>query len=95
MGELDGLWDVRRLGGLLPPLLGVTKKIDGDGGETRVAGLPGVSFHVAGRELRYRRPFAGFVDRLEPAGPDRWRGEATFRGRVFGRFELVRTEPAK
>jgi hypothetical protein len=92
MGELDGTWEVRRTGGLLPPLLGVRKRIAGETGETRVGSLPGVRFRVVGRELRYRAPFAGFVDLLEPAGADRFAGRATFRGREFGRFELVRSQ---
>ena len=90
MAELDGTWKVRRTGGLLPPLLGVRKHIRGDAGETRVGRLLSVPFQVVGTELRYLGPFTGFVDRLAPAEPGRWLGEATFRGRVFGRFELRR-----
>jgi hypothetical protein len=90
MTELEGDWDVRRTGGLLPPLVGVSKRIHGGRGETRVGGLLGVPFQVVGRELRYRAPFAAFVDRLEPATPDVFRGSATFRGREFGRFDLIR-----
>jgi hypothetical protein len=86
MARLDGIWDVRRTGGLLPPLLGVTKRIHGDRGETRVGPLPGVPFRVDGLALRYA---GGFVDLLEPDG-DRYRGRATFRGRELGRFELTR-----
>jgi hypothetical protein len=89
VGELDGVWNVKRVGGLLPPMVGVQKWISGSSGETRVGPLPGVPFDVAGRDLRYRPPFQGFVDELEPAGPG-YRGRATFRGRVFGRFELTR-----
>jgi hypothetical protein len=91
MSELDGEWEVRRTGGLLPPLLGVRKLIRGERGETRVGRLIGVPFRVVGSELRYRAPFGGFVDRLEPAGPGRFRGSATFRGREFGRFDLIKT----
>ena len=32
MGELDGEWEVRRVGGLLPPLYGFRKRIDGGSG---------------------------------------------------------------
>jgi hypothetical protein len=92
MDELDGIWEVRRTGGLLPPLLGVRKRIAGGAGETRLGTLPGVPFRVVGRELRYRAPFVGFVDVLEPDGPDRFEGRATFRGREFGRFELLRSQ---
>jgi hypothetical protein len=87
VGELDGVWNVRRLGGLLPPMLGVRKVIHGDRGETRVGPLPGVPFDVVGLSLRYRAPFRGFVDEVEPDG-DRYLGRATFRGHAFGRFAL-------
>jgi hypothetical protein len=90
VGELDGVWNVKRVGGLLPPMVGVQKRITGSSGETRVGPLFGVPFDVVGRDLHYRAPFRGFVDRLEPDG-SRFRGKATFRGRVFGRFALERT----
>jgi hypothetical protein len=89
VGELDGAWNVRRLGGLLPPMVGVHKVIQGENGETRVGRLVGVPFDVVGLSLRYRAPFRGFVDELEPDG-DRYLGRATFRGRAFGRFALER-----
>lgn len=87
--ELDGVWQVERTGGLLPPLPGVTKRIHGDRGETRIGRVAGVPFAVVGYELRYLRPFGGFVDRLEPSA-DGFSGTATFHGRSFGRFELRR-----
>jgi hypothetical protein len=87
--ELDGIWEVRRTGGLLPPMVAVTKRIDGDRGETRIGRVAGVPFRVVGHELRYVGPFRGFVDRLVPDA-DGFRGTATFRGRTFGRFELRR-----
>jgi hypothetical protein len=40
--ELDGDWQVKRTGGLLPPMLGVWKHIRGDRGETRLGPLPGI-----------------------------------------------------
>jgi ferritin-like metal-binding protein YciE len=92
MPELDGIWDVRRTGGLLPPLLGVRKRIDGGRGATTIGPSPGAAFDVVGTELRYRAPFTGFVDRLEPAGEGRFAGTATFRGRTYGRFDLIRLE---
>jgi ferritin-like metal-binding protein YciE len=90
MAELDGDWNVRRLGGLLPPLAGVAKHIDGTRGETAVGPLPGAPFDVVGLSLRYRAPFAGFVDELEPHG-DGYLGRATFRGQEFGRFAMERS----
>jgi hypothetical protein len=89
VGELDGTWNVRRLSGLLPPMVGVQKRIHGSSGETRLGPLVGVPFDVVGRDLHYRAPFRSFVDQLEPAGSG-FSGRATFRGRVFGRFALER-----
>ena len=89
MSELDGLWNVERTGGFLPPLFGVRKHIADNRGETRVGALPGAPFDVIGNELRYRRPFASFVDVVEPDALG-FRGRATFRGRTFGRFVLRR-----
>ena len=89
MAELDGEWNVRRLGGLLPPLVEVRKRIHGASGETTIGPLPGAPFDIVGLSLRYRRPFQGFVDELEPDG-DGYLGRATFRGREFGRFALER-----
>jgi hypothetical protein len=86
---LDGTWNVRRTGGLLPPLIGVRKRIEGTHGETRLGPFPGVSFVVDGYSLRYRKPLHCFVDLLEPDG-EHIRGRATFRGRQFGRFEMRR-----
>jgi hypothetical protein len=89
MSELDGVWNVRRLGGLLPPLVGVRKHIQGGSGETAVGPLPGVPFDVIELRLHYRAPFRGFVDELTHDG-DRYLGRATFHGRTFGRFALER-----
>jgi ferritin-like metal-binding protein YciE len=91
VAELDGTWDVRRTGGLLPPLVGVRKQIDGTRGRTLLATRAvGVPFDVVGLELRYRAPLAGFVDVLTPKDGG-FSGRATFRSREFGRFELTPT----
>jgi ferritin-like metal-binding protein YciE len=90
VAELDGVWNVERTGGLLPPLLGVRKNIHGARGRTSV-GRASVAFDVVGDELRYRRPLQGFVDVLERS-PDGWSGRALFQGREYGRFRLT---PAK
>ena len=89
MSELDGVWKVERLSGLLPPLVGVEKRISGSSGETRVGPFFGVPFDVQGLTLRYRKPLQDFVDELEPDGTG-YLGRATFRGREFGRFALKR-----
>jgi hypothetical protein len=86
---LDGLWEVRRISGALPPLRGVRKRIDGERGETIVIGGPGIPFEVRGNELRYRAPLAFLVDVLEPAGAG-FRGRATAFGHTYAEFELRR-----
>jgi hypothetical protein len=87
MSDLDGVWDVRRLSGALPPLYGVSKRIDGERGVTVVFGGPGIPFDVRGNDLYYRAPLAFLVDFLEPDG-DGFRGRATAFGRTYGTFEL-------
>ena len=84
--ELDGVWDVERTAGMLPPLLGVRKTIGGATGRTTLGPVT-ARFDVVGSELRYRAPFESFVDVLEPA-QDGWNGRALFRGREYGRFRL-------
>ncbi len=91
MAELDGVWDVKRVGGALPPLMGVQKEISGTSGATKVGPIACLPFDVIGLSLRYRPPFGGFVDQLEPAG-EGYRGRATFRGREFGKFEMRRVQ---
>jgi ferritin-like metal-binding protein YciE len=93
VAELDGVWEVRRGGGALPPLAGVRKRIRGRRGETIVGPLR-LPFRVDGLTLRYERPFAALVDELEPAG-DEFRGRATLAGRTYGTFTLRRTEMAE
>ena len=93
MDELDGVWNVVRTVGALPPLLAVRKEIDGVRGVTRVGPLPGVPFKVEGLRLLYHSPFSAFVDELEPVR-DGFRGRATFRGREFGRFVMQRIDTA-
>ena len=89
MAELDGEWTVRRVGGLLPPLAGVRKRISGARGVTTLGPLR-APFDVVGRELRYRGPLTrGIVDALEPEGEE-WRGVTRYRGRRLGRFGMRR-----
>ena len=90
MGELDGEWEVRRLSGLLPPLYGVRKRIDGASGLT-VLGPVKAPFDVVGRELRYRGLLSrGLVDSVEPGDEGWWNGVARYRGRRVGRFAMRR-----
>jgi hypothetical protein len=87
LAELDGNWAVKRVGGLLPPMVGVRKEIAGAAGVT-TAGPLRFPFRVEGRSLRYRFP-PGLVDELEPDG-DAYRGRAFLAGRELGRFRLER-----
>ena len=90
MGELDGEWEVRRVGGLLPPLYGVHKRIDGASGETMLGPLHS-PFEVVGRELRYRGLLTrGLVDSVEPGDGGWWDGVAHYRGQTLGRFAMRR-----
>jgi len=89
MSELDGMWNVRRVSGALPPLVGVRKRIDGAAGETIVVGGRGIPFDVRGLELRYQAPLAFLVDVLEPDNGG-FHGRATAFGRTYGEFELRR-----
>ena len=95
MAQLDGVWDVHRTGGFLPPMVGLRKRISGTRGVTLV-GPARMSFEVRGNELHYRRPFQGFVDVVEPVGEDGdlFHGRATFMGREFGTFDLRRIQMA-
>jgi hypothetical protein len=89
--ELDGLWKVERVSGLLPPMVGVRKRIEGDRGETLVGPLPGIPFVVDGYSLRYRALLTGLVDIVEP-DPAGFRGRALLHGREYGRFFLRRID---
>jgi ferritin-like metal-binding protein YciE len=93
VSDLDGTWNVERRGGLLPPLVGMRKRIAGARGRTTL-GPVRAGFDVVGTELRYRAPFEGFVDVLEP-GADGWDGRALFRGREYGRFRLTPVKEAE
>ena len=93
MRSLEGEWKVERLGGLLPPMIGVRKTIRGEAGETRVGPLPIWPFRREPKEggvaLVYRTPFSTFVDEVR-RGPDgSWLGRMTFLGLELGRFRMT------
>ena len=89
MAELDGEWELQRLSGLLPPLVGMRKRIRGEDGATVLPGGLPVPFAVVAHELRYRPPFSMVVDVLEPDGAG-WHGRATVFGRTVGEFRMSR-----
>ena len=89
MNELNGVWAVDRVSGVLPPLGGCVKRIHGDQGTTEFPRFPGMPFEVRGLELHYRPPFALLVDKLEPQNGG-YLGHATMLGREFGQFRLRR-----
>jgi hypothetical protein len=87
LSALDGVWNVHRTGGALPPLRGIVRKRIANGrGTTVAAGLP-FPFVVDGLSLRY--PF-GLVDELVPDGPDTFEGTAWLFGRRVGTFRMTR-----
>lgn len=89
--ELDGVWDVRRTGGALPPMRGIVhKRIENGRGSTAAAGVR-FPFVVDGLALRY--PF-GLVDELVPDGPGAYDGTAVLFGRRVGTFRMIRRGPA-
>jgi ferritin-like metal-binding protein YciE len=91
MAELDGVWQVERVGGALPPLIGCLKRINGARGTTEFSRVPGMPFEVRGLELHYRPPFSLLVDRLEPQDGG-YLGRATAAGREFGQFRMRRLD---
>jgi ferritin-like metal-binding protein YciE len=92
--DLEGDWRVRRLGGLLPPMIGVRKRIRGDRGETRIGLLPGWPLRVERREGRvamiYGPPFSALVDEVWAGAHGSWLGRSTLAGRELGRFRMHR-----
>jgi hypothetical protein len=85
--ELDGVWDVHRTGGALPPMRGIVRKrIENGRGWTSAAGIR-FPFVVEGLSLRYA---FGLVDELVPNGPDAYDGTARLFGRPVGTFRLTR-----
>lgn len=94
MENLQGDWRVERVGGLLPPMIGVHKRIGGERGETRIGPLLGIPFRLERREghvaLIYRPPFSMVVDELWAEEGGSWVGCSTLCGWKFGRFRMAR-----
>ena len=90
MRDLDGEWNVRRVSGVLPPLYGVRKRIDGLKGVDAAAGAPAAPVRRAPDASSATAACSrACVDHLEPDG-DGWRGVARYRGRTLGRFAMTR-----
>jgi hypothetical protein len=84
---LDGVWEVQRTGGALPPMRGlVRKQIENGRGWTIALGVR-LPFVVDGLSLRYP---LGLVDELVPAGPDGYDGTTRLLGHTIGTFRLRR-----
>ena len=92
--RLEGDWRVERLGGLLPPMVGVRKRIRGDRGESRIGPLVVWPFRIERRGERvallvYRAPFSELVDELEAGADGSILGRSVLGGRELGRFRMV------
>ena len=92
--RLEGDWRVERLGGLLPPMVGVRKRIRGDRGESRIGPLVVWPFRIERRGERVallvnRAPFSGLVDELEAGADGSILGRSVLGGRELGRFRMV------
>ncbi len=99
MAHLEGEWKVERVGGLLPSMVGIRKRIRGDGGETRVGPLPVWPFWSGRKEGRvtlvYRRPFSVLVDELRPEPDGSWLGRSMLLGLELGRFRMIPVDRRK
>lgn len=93
MRSIEGEWKVERLNGLLPPMVGVWKRIQGDSGETRTGPVPVWPFRCERRErevaLVYRWPFSGLVDEVRPEPDGSWTGRSTLLGLELGTFRMA------
>jgi len=94
MKDLEGDWRVERLSGLLPPMLGIWKRIRDGRGSTRFGPLLGVPFRLEQREgcvaLIYYPPFSMLVDELWAQPDGSWLGRSTFARREVGWFWMKR-----
>ena len=78
----------------MPPLAGVSKRIAGARGVTRLGPLTVGRFDVIPRRegvaLAYRWPLAWIVDELRPAPEGGWLGTMRVFGRAVGGFRMRR-----
>jgi hypothetical protein len=94
VGRLEGDWRVERLGGALPPMVGVWKRVRGDRGETWIGPLPAWPFRAEQHDgfvaLVYGPPFSMFADEVREREDGSWLGRTIFAGQELGRFRMVR-----
>ena len=87
VGALDGFWRVVRTSGLLPPMVGVRKRILAERCETRVGPLLTWPFRVEWEEhatLVYRPPFSALVDEVRATPDGSWLGRCSAGARSGG-----------
>ena len=74
-------------------MVGIRKRISGNGGETRIGPLPIWPFRSELKEgyvaLVYRRPFSVLVDELRPEPDGSWFGRSTLLGLKLGEFRMI------
>ena len=96
MRELEGEWRVERLGGLLPPMVGIWKRVHGARGETWFGILPVWPFRIERRVDRvvlvYRSPFSRLIDELWPEASGSWLGRTMLGNLELGRFRMTRSK---
>jgi ferritin-like metal-binding protein YciE len=80
---------------MLPPMVGVRKRIRGEIGETRFGPFLAYPFTVERWEgyvaLVYHPPFSGVVDEVRAAPDGSFLGRSVLGGRELGRFRMVRS----
>ena len=94
MADLDGVWRVERVAGVLPPF-GLSKRVFGGSGWTLVGGLPAAHFKVRKEEAGQAvLDYLGWPvrDEVLPLEDGSWEGRGLLLGREFCRFRLVREE---
>lgn len=83
---------MERVDGLLPPMVGVRKRISGPRGETLAGPVPvwpfGVERRGEGFVLVYRPPFSALVDEVRAGPGGSWLGRSVLGGREVGRFRM-------
>ena len=85
--SLEGECRVERVDGLLPPMVGVRKRIRGERGETRAGPQLAWPFRVEWEEhatLVYRPPFSALVDEVRATPDGSWLGRCSAGARSGG-----------